>query len=139
MNHDNTVDLLAYIQVGDNRQIAKADIAFWMNVLPEWLDLQTAVEAVNMFFNQPIPDGRQQLPYLDPRHVIYFGKQVRRRRETEKARERAYTPAIKPPPEVYTPPADFREMVEEAKAQAPPPQVHTVRPMPDFGRALKQA
>jgi hypothetical protein len=93
MNENDTRHLLAYIQAADNRNITPADIAFWMETLPAWLDLDTAKAAVRKFFTEPERNAETSV-YFTTRHLIRCAKQVRRERETEEARQRAKLPAI---------------------------------------------
>jgi len=93
MNEQDTRKLLAYLQAADNRNIGDADIAFWMEACPAWLDLETAKAAIRMFFTEPERDASTNT-WFTPRHMIRCAKSVRRQRETEAARERAKRPAI---------------------------------------------
>jgi hypothetical protein len=93
MNEQDTKHLLAYLQAADNRNITAADVMFWMETLPEWLDLETAKAAVRMFFTEPERNAGESV-YFTTRHLIRCAKSVKHRREVEEARERAKTPAI---------------------------------------------
>lgn len=100
MNENEVRHLLAYIQAADKRNVGPAEILFWMDTVPEWLDLETAKAAVRMFFTEPERNAAESV-YFTTRHLIRCAKQVRRQRETEAARERAKTPAIE---QAHTPP-----------------------------------
>lgn len=102
MNENDTRHLLAYIQAADRRNVGAADIAFWMETLPQWLDLETAKAAVRMFFTEPERNAAESV-YFTTRHLIRCAKQVRRERETEAARQAAKRPAIGAR---YAPPAE---------------------------------
>lgn len=93
MNENETRALLAYVQAADNRNVGQADIAFWMETMPGWLDLETAKAAVRMFFTEPERNAGEST-YFTTRHLIRCAKAVRRQRETEEARARAQRPAI---------------------------------------------
>lgn len=94
--------LLAYIQAADKRNVGPAEILFWMETIPEWLDLDTAKAAVRMFFTEPERNAGESV-YFTTRHLIRCAKQVRRQREIEAAREAAKRPAITA---AYRPPAE---------------------------------
>lgn len=102
MNEQDTKHLLAYVQAADNRNVSPADLAFWMETMPEWLDLDTAKAAVRKFFTEPERNAETSV-YFTTRHLIRCAKQVRRERETEAARKAAKAPAIGAR---YTPPAE---------------------------------
>lgn len=102
MNEQDTKHLLAYVQAADNRNVSAADLAFWMETMPEWLDLDTAKAAVRKFFTEPERNAETSV-YFTTRHLIRCAKQVRRERETEAARKAAKAPAIGAR---YTPPAE---------------------------------
>lgn len=93
MNENDTKHLLAYLQAADNRNITAADVMFWMETMPAWLDLDTAKAAVRKFFTEPERNAGESV-YFTTRHLIRCAKQVRRERETEEARLRAKRPAI---------------------------------------------
>lgn len=124
MNEPDTRALLAYVQAADNRNVGSADIAFWMETLPAWLDLDTAKAAVRMFFTEPERNATESV-YFTTRHLIRCAKQVRRQRETEEARQRAQRPAIgtryAPPEEGWRArvPGGYPEAAE-APAEEPP-------------------
>jgi hypothetical protein len=132
MNEQDTKHLLAYLQAADGRKVAAADIAFWMETMPNWLDLDTAKAAVRMFFTEPERNAGEST-WFTTRHLIRCAKAVRRQREIEKAREAAKRPAIEA---AYTPPAEgWRARVpggwpEDAEGPAERPV-----PAPEFTEA----
>lgn len=124
MNEQEVRHLLAYLQAADNRKIGQADVAFWMETVPAWLDLDTAKAAVRMFFTEPERNAGESV-YFTIRHLIRCAKQVRRLREIEAAREAAKRPAITA---AYRPPAEgWRARVpggwpEDAEEPVPAPE-----------------
>jgi hypothetical protein len=118
MNEHEVKHLLAYIQAADNRNVGNADVAFWSETLPAWLDLDTAKAAVRMFFTEPERNAESSV-YFTTRHLIRCAKAVRRQREVEAARQAAKTPAItaahKPPAEGWRArvPGGYPEPAEE--------------------------
>lgn len=112
--------LLAYIQAADKRNVGPAEILFWMETIPEWLDLDTAKAAVRMFFTEPERNAGESV-YFTTRHLIRCAKAVRRQREVEAAREAAKRPAItaayRPPAEGWRArvPGGYPEAAEEAE------------------------
>lgn len=116
MNETDTRKLLAYLQAADNRNVGDADIAFWMDTLPGWLDLDTAKAAVRMFFTEPERNASESV-YFTTRHLIRCAKAVRRAREVEAARRTALTPALTA---AYRPPAEgWRARVPGGYAEGP--------------------
>jgi hypothetical protein len=132
MNRNDTIYLLAYIKAADNRNIGDADILFWMETLPGWLDLDTAKAAVRMFFSEPAGKADERI-FFTTRHLISCAKRVRKQREVEEAREAAKRPAIT---QRTTPPkGGWRSLLPEG-----PPRVtekHEVRTGFNYGEALK--
>ncbi len=135
MNEQDTRHLLAYLQAADKRNVSPADILFWMDTIPAWLDLETAKAAVRMFFTEPERNAGESV-YFTTRHLIRCAKSVRRQREVEAARVAAKTPAItaahKPPEEGWRArvPGGYPEPAEApVPAPAPEPDEFTAAQM----------
>lgn len=132
MNEPDIRTLLAYVQAADNRNVNNADVAFWMQTMPAWLDVDTALAAVRMFFAEPERNAGEST-YFTTRHLIRCAKAVRRQRENEEARQRAKRPAIgasyRPPEEGWRArvPGGYPEAPEEP-AEGPEDQPHEFTP-----------
>jgi hypothetical protein len=130
MNEQDTKHLLAYLQAADKRNVSPVDVMFWMETMPEWLDLETAKAAVRMFFMEPERNAGESV-YFTTRHLIRCAKSVKRRREVEEARERAKTPAItarhRPPEEGWRArvPGGYPEAPQEPAEGAEEPHEFT--------------
>ncbi|MFD4957118.1 hypothetical protein [Microbacterium sp. NPDC058389] len=70
MNIQQTSELLARVQVIDNRRVEEATILAWHELLDD-VDLPTAVEAVRLHF-------RESTAYLTPAHVRQNVDRIRR-------------------------------------------------------------
>ncbi|ASR84173.1 hypothetical protein SEA_WHEELBITE_85 [Arthrobacter phage Wheelbite] len=93
MNRDDTIRLLAYVQAADNRTVGEADILFWMDTLPENLDLETAKAGVRVFFAEAATRADERI-FFTTRHLMRCVKTVKHRAEVEAAKARAERPAI---------------------------------------------
>jgi hypothetical protein len=93
MNEPEVIDLLTYVAFGDNRTFGAAEVSMWARVLPQWLDLPLAMEAVDMH-------RRDSTEYLVIGHITANAKRINMDRRREEARLHALDPARKEQPSV---------------------------------------
>jgi hypothetical protein len=108
MNIDETARLVAFIAAGDNRTIDKTVIRYWEDVLPEWITLDDARNAVR-------EHRRTTTEYLQAAHIIATCERQRETRYENERRNDEYQRALDPTPvpAAFSPSGYFATYPEE--------------------------
>lgn len=77
MNIPDATQVLKKIAAADQRTIGEADILFWAEVLPDWLEVQDALTGVAIYY-------RSNRGWLMPSDLIVAARQARCNRTGER-------------------------------------------------------